>query len=85
MLKQPLSRPSLRPSTARNAEQEDLYKRHPATWVAPPGKSPHRLGTELDGDRPPRNYGYALNGKPLLSPELIRAAMRLALRKKTPP
>jgi hypothetical protein len=32
-----------------DAEQAELYKRHPdPKWVAPPGKSLHRLGTELD-------------------------------------
>jgi hypothetical protein len=32
-----------------NAEQASLFARHPdPKWVAPPGKSLHRLGTELD-------------------------------------
>ncbi len=32
-----------------NAEQAALFARHPdPKWVAPPGKSLHRLGTELD-------------------------------------
>jgi hypothetical protein len=32
-----------------NAEQAALFARHPdPTWVAPPGQSLHRLGTELD-------------------------------------
>lgn len=32
-----------------NAEQAQLFAAHPdPTWVAPPGKSLHRLGTELD-------------------------------------
>jgi hypothetical protein len=32
-----------------DAEQAELFKRHPdPKWVAPPGKSLHRLGTELD-------------------------------------
>ena len=32
-----------------NAEQAVLFSRHPdRTWVAPPGRSLHRLGTELD-------------------------------------
>jgi hypothetical protein len=32
-----------------DAEQAELYARHPdPKWVAPPGKSLHRLGTELD-------------------------------------
>jgi hypothetical protein len=32
-----------------DAEQAELYKRHPdPKWVAPPGKSQHRWGTELD-------------------------------------
>jgi LAS superfamily LD-carboxypeptidase LdcB len=32
-----------------DAEQADLHKRHPdPKWVAPPGKSLHRLGTELN-------------------------------------
>jgi transglycosylase-like protein with SLT domain/D-alanyl-D-alanine carboxypeptidase-like protein/putative Flp pilus-assembly TadE/G-like protein len=32
-----------------DAEQAELYKRHPdPKWVAPPGKSLHRFGTELD-------------------------------------
>jgi Transglycosylase SLT domain/D-alanyl-D-alanine carboxypeptidase/Putative Flp pilus-assembly TadE/G-like len=32
-----------------DAEQAELYERHPdPRWVAPPGKSLHRYGTELD-------------------------------------
>ena len=32
-----------------DAEQAELYARHPdPKWVAPPGRSLHRLGTELD-------------------------------------
>ena len=32
-----------------DAEQAELYARQPdPKWVAPPGKSLHRLGTELD-------------------------------------
>jgi len=32
-----------------DAEQAELYKRHPdPKWVAPPGRSLHRWGTELD-------------------------------------
>jgi hypothetical protein len=41
-----------------DAEQAELYKRHPdPKWVAPPGKSLHRLGTELDLG-PPSVYGW---------------------------
>jgi hypothetical protein len=41
-----------------DAEQAELYKRHPdPKWVAPPGKSLHRLGTELDLG-PPSAYGW---------------------------
>jgi len=41
-----------------DAEQAELYKRHPdPKWVAPPGKSLHRLGTELDLG-PPAAYGW---------------------------
>jgi hypothetical protein len=41
-----------------DAEQAELYRRHPdPTWVAPPGKSLHRLGTELDLG-PPGAYGW---------------------------
>jgi hypothetical protein len=41
-----------------DAEQAELYKRHPdPKWVAPPGKSLHRYGTELDLG-PPSAYGW---------------------------
>jgi hypothetical protein len=41
-----------------DAEQAELYKRHPdPKWVAPPGKSLHRLGTELDLG-PPSAYAW---------------------------
>jgi hypothetical protein len=44
-----------------DAEQAELYKRHPdPKWVAPPGKSLHRLGTELDLG-PPSAYGWLAN------------------------
>jgi hypothetical protein len=41
-----------------DAEQAELYERHPdPKWGAPPGKSLHRLGTELDLG-PPSAYGW---------------------------
>jgi hypothetical protein len=41
-----------------NAEQAALFARHPdPKWVAPPGKSLHRLGTELDLG-PSSAYGW---------------------------
>jgi hypothetical protein len=41
-----------------DAEQAELYKRHPdPKWVAPPGKSLHRWGTELDLG-PPSAYDW---------------------------
>jgi transglycosylase-like protein with SLT domain/D-alanyl-D-alanine carboxypeptidase-like protein/putative Flp pilus-assembly TadE/G-like protein len=41
-----------------DAEQAELYARHPdPKWVAPPGRSLHRLGTELDLGPPPA-YGW---------------------------
>jgi len=41
-----------------NAEQAALFARHPdPRWVAPPGRSLHRLGTELDLGPPPA-YGW---------------------------
>jgi hypothetical protein len=41
-----------------NAEQAALFAKHPdPKWVAPPGKSLHRLGTELDLG-PPAAYGW---------------------------
>jgi LAS superfamily LD-carboxypeptidase LdcB len=41
-----------------DAEQARLFARHPdPKWVAPPGKSLHRLGTELDLG-PPSAYGW---------------------------
>jgi hypothetical protein len=41
-----------------DAEQAELYERHPdPKWVAPPGKSLHRWGTELDLG-PPSAYGW---------------------------
>lgn len=47
-----------------NAEQAALFAKHPdPKWVAPPGKSLHRLGTELDLG-PPGAYGWlAANAK----------------------
>jgi soluble lytic murein transglycosylase-like protein len=47
-----------------NAEQAALFARHPdPKWVAPPGRSLHRLGTELDLG-PPAAYGWlARNAK----------------------
>ena len=47
-----------------NAEQARLFAEHPdPKWVAPPGQSLHRLGTELDLG-PPAAYGWlAANGK----------------------
>jgi hypothetical protein len=47
-----------------NAEQAVLFARNPdPRWVAPPGKSLHRLGTELDVG-PPSAYGWlAANAK----------------------
>jgi hypothetical protein len=41
-----------------DAEQAQLYAQHPdPKWVAPPGQSLHRLGTELDLG-PPSAYGW---------------------------
>jgi hypothetical protein len=41
-----------------DAEQAVLFARHPdPRWVAPPGRSLHRLGTELDLG-PPAAYGW---------------------------
>lgn len=41
-----------------NAEQSALFARHPdPKWVAPPGRSLHRLATELDLG-PPAAYGW---------------------------
>ncbi len=47
-----------------NAEQARLFAAHPdPKWVAPPGRSLHRLGTELDLG-PPSAYGWlAANSK----------------------
>jgi hypothetical protein len=43
-----------------NAEQAVLFARHPdPKWVAPPGKSLHRLGTEIDFG-PASAYGWLL-------------------------
>jgi len=41
-----------------DAEQAELFRRHPdPKWVAPPGRSLHRNGTELDLG-PPSAYGW---------------------------
>ena len=41
-----------------DAEQAELFRRHPdPTWVAPPGQSLHRYGTELDLG-PPATYAW---------------------------
>jgi hypothetical protein len=47
-----------------NAEQAVLFARHPdPKWVAPPGKSLHRLGTELDLG-PSSAYGWLAANAP---------------------
>ena len=47
-----------------NAEQARLFARRPdPRWVAPPGKSLHRLGTELDLG-PPSAYGWLARNAP---------------------
>lgn len=47
-----------------DAEQAALYARNPdPRWVAPPGKSLHRLGTELDLG-PPAAYGWLAANAP---------------------
>jgi Transglycosylase SLT domain/D-alanyl-D-alanine carboxypeptidase/Putative Flp pilus-assembly TadE/G-like len=46
------------------AEQAELYKRHPdPKWVAPPGRSLHRYGTELDLG-PPSAYAWLARNAP---------------------
>jgi hypothetical protein len=47
-----------------DAEQAELFRRHPdPKWVAPPGRSLHRYGTELDLG-PPAAYAWlAANGE----------------------
>jgi transglycosylase-like protein with SLT domain/D-alanyl-D-alanine carboxypeptidase-like protein len=47
-----------------DAEQAALYARHPdPRWVAPPGKSLHRLGTELDLGSPGAYRWLAANAR----------------------
>ena len=47
-----------------NAEQAQLFAAHPdPKWVAPPGQSLHRLGTELDLGPPAAYRWLAANGK----------------------
>ncbi|HUR86284.1 MAG TPA: transglycosylase SLT domain-containing protein [Solirubrobacteraceae bacterium] len=47
-----------------NAEQAALFAKHPdPKWVAPPGRSLHRLGTELDLG-PPGAYGWLASNAP---------------------
>ena len=47
-----------------NAEQAALFARHPdPKWVAPPGRSLHRLGTELDLG-PPAAYAWLAANAP---------------------
>lgn len=47
-----------------NAEQAVLFAKHPdPKWVAPPGKSLHRLGTELDLGPPSAYRWLATNAK----------------------
>jgi len=47
-----------------NAEQAALFAAHPdPKWVAPPGQSLHRLGTELDLG-PPSAYGWLAANAP---------------------
>jgi hypothetical protein len=47
-----------------NAEQAALFAAHPdPRWVAPPGRSLHRLGTELDLG-PPAAYGWLARHAP---------------------
>ena len=57
-----------------DAEQAKLFAAHPdPKWVAPPGKSLHRLGTELDLG-PPGAYGWLAGERP---PLRLREALRL--------
>ena len=57
-----------------DAEQAELYERHPdPKWVAPPGKSLHRCGTELDLG-PPAAYGWLARNARALP---LRQALRL--------
>ena len=47
-----------------NADQAALFAKHPdPKWVAPPGRSLHRLGTELDLG-PPSAYGWLARNAP---------------------
>jgi D-alanyl-D-alanine carboxypeptidase-like protein/putative Flp pilus-assembly TadE/G-like protein len=47
-----------------DAEQARLFARHPdPRWVAPPGKSLHRYGTELDLGPPPAHGWLARNAR----------------------
>jgi hypothetical protein len=47
-----------------DAEQAELYERHPdPKWVAPPGRSLHRYGTELDLG-PASAYGWLARNAP---------------------
>ncbi len=47
-----------------DAEQAELFRRHPdPKWVAPPGRSLHRFGTELDLGPPSAHAWLAANGE----------------------
>ena len=64
-----------------NAEQAALFARHPdPKWVAPPGRSLHRLGTELDLG-PPAAYELAERQRQALSlySEIFMGAMAFRL------
>ena len=64
-----------------DAEQAKLYAQHPdPKWVAPPGQSLHRLGTELDLG-PPGAWGWldGQRGALRLPPALLVGAVALRL------
>ena len=68
-----------------DAEQAVLYARHPdPRWVAPPGRSLHRLGTELDLG-PPSAYGWlaaAFRALPLHA--ALRGSRGISATRSTP-
>ena len=69
-----------------NAEQARLFAAHPdPRWVAPPGKSLHRLGTELDLG-PASAYGWLAAHAPglPLRPDATRGSRGIWVHARTP-
>jgi LAS superfamily LD-carboxypeptidase LdcB len=74
--------PIINSALRSNAEQAALFARNPdPKWVAPPGRSLHRLGTELDIGLPSAYARLAANGERFTSPNATSGALALGVSK----